>query len=126
VAETGPSPALIADRLSLPALLGLLAGADLIVSNDTGPLHLATAVGTRTVGLFWIGNLLNAGPLTRTRHRPHISWRMTCPTCGVSATAPRCVHDDGWIDDIPTGAVVASVERLLDEAPRTASEQPVA
>jgi ADP-heptose:LPS heptosyltransferase len=125
-ADTG-SPALIADRLSLPALLGLLAGADLVVANDTGPLHLAMAAGTRTVGLFWIGNLLNAGPLTRTRHRPHISWRMTCPTCGISATAPRCAHDDPWVDDIPTDAVVASVERLLDDAAASpAREHPVA
>jgi ADP-heptose:LPS heptosyltransferase len=125
VADTG-SPALMGDRLSLPALLGLLAGAELIVANDTGPLHVAMAAGTRTVGLFWIGNLLNAGPLTRTRHRPHISWRMTCPTCGVSATEPRCAHDDPWVDDIPTDAVVASVERLLDDARRTATEHSVA
>jgi ADP-heptose:LPS heptosyltransferase len=116
-ADVGDSvcPALIADRLSLSALLGLLAGADVVVSNDTGPLHLAMAAGTRTVGLFWIGNLINAGPLTRARHRPHVSWRLSCPVCGVSATAPRCAHDDSWVDDIETDAVVASVERLLED-----------
>jgi ADP-heptose:LPS heptosyltransferase len=110
----------IADGLSLPALLGLLAGADLVVSNDTGPLHLAMAAGTPTVGLFWVGNLINAGPATRTRHRPHISWRVTCPACGVGATAPRCVHDESWVDAIATDAVVASVEQLLEEAARAA------
>jgi ADP-heptose:LPS heptosyltransferase len=108
-------PPLVADRLSLPALLGLLAGGDLVVSNDTGPLHLAMAAGTPTVGLFWIGNMINAGPPTRARHRPQISWRVTCPTCGVAATAPRCVHDEPWIDDIATDVVVASAERLLEE-----------
>ncbi|MFL5682718.1 MAG: glycosyltransferase family 9 protein [Chloroflexota bacterium] len=111
----GASPALIADRLSLPALLGLLAGADLVVSNDTGPLHVAIAAGTPTVGLFWVGNLISSGPLKRARHRPHISWRMTCPACGVSAAAPRCGHDDGWVDDIAPDPVVASVEGLLEE-----------
>jgi len=119
-ANDGASGTLVADRLSLPALLGLLAGADLVVSNDTGPLHVAMAAGTRTVGLFWVGNLINAGPLTRTRNRPHISWRVTCPRCGVSATAPRCVHDDAWVDDIATDAVVASVEALLEDVARTA------
>jgi ADP-heptose:LPS heptosyltransferase len=108
-------PPVIADALTLPALLGLLAMADLVVANDTGPLHLAMAVGTRTVGLFWIGNLINAGPPTRTRHRPHVSWRVACPTCGAAATAPRCSHDPSWVDDIPSTPVVAAVEELLED-----------
>ena len=36
----------------LPALAGLLARADLLVSNDTGPMHLAAALGTPTLALF--------------------------------------------------------------------------
>jgi ADP-heptose:LPS heptosyltransferase len=114
-ADDPASPALIADHLSLAALLGLLAGADLVVSNDTGPLHVAIAAGTSTVGLFWVGNLISSGPLTRARHRPHISWQMSCPACGVSAAAPRCGHDDGWVDDIDPDSVVASVEALLED-----------
>ena len=45
-----------------------------VVSNDTGPLHLAVAVGAPTVGIFWIGNLVNSGPLGRAR-RSVRSWR---------------------------------------------------
>jgi len=116
LADDPGCPAVIADRLPLPALLGLLAGADLVVSNDTGPLHLAMAAGTRTVGLFWIGNMINAGPPTRARHRPQISWRVTCPVCGIPGTAPRCEHDETWVDGIETAAVIASVERSLEEA----------
>jgi heptosyltransferase-2 len=39
----------------LPSLAGLaacLAAAGLVVANDSGPLHVAAAVGTRTVGLY--------------------------------------------------------------------------
>ncbi|MBI4342353.1 MAG: glycosyltransferase family 9 protein [Candidatus Omnitrophica bacterium] len=39
-------------RLSLPQLAALLQGARLLVSNDSGPVHVAAAVGTRTVVLF--------------------------------------------------------------------------
>lgn len=47
------APALdLAGRLSLPALVGLLAQAAVVVSNDSGPLHLAHAVGTATVGIY--------------------------------------------------------------------------
>ena len=39
-------------RLTLRQLAGLLQRARLLVSNDSGPVHLASAVGTRTVVLF--------------------------------------------------------------------------
>jgi len=31
----------------------LLEKCDLMVSNDTGPMHLAAAMWTKTIGLFW-------------------------------------------------------------------------
>ena len=36
----------------LLALIGLLARADLVISNDTGPMHLAAAVGAPTLAIF--------------------------------------------------------------------------
>lgn len=42
----------LAGKTSLDALVALFAGARLVVSNDTGPLHLACAIGTPTVAIF--------------------------------------------------------------------------
>jgi lipopolysaccharide heptosyltransferase II len=42
----------LSGRTSLDELVALFAGARLLVSNDTGPLHLASAVGTPTVAIF--------------------------------------------------------------------------
>lgn len=39
-------------RLDLPTLAGVLAGADVVVAPNTGPAHLAAAVGTPVVSLF--------------------------------------------------------------------------
>jgi histidinol-phosphate phosphatase family protein len=39
-------------RLTLPELAGVLAGADTVVCGNTGPAHLAAAVGTPVVSLF--------------------------------------------------------------------------
>lgn len=39
-------------RLTLPELAGVLAGADAVVVGNTGPAHLAAAVGTPVVSLF--------------------------------------------------------------------------
>ncbi|WP_462185883.1 MULTISPECIES: glycosyltransferase family 9 protein [unclassified Frankia] len=59
----------LAGRLCLPGLVGILATADLMIGNDSGPRHLAGALGIPTVGVFWCGNVINAGPLERARHR---------------------------------------------------------
>jgi lipopolysaccharide heptosyltransferase II len=39
-------------KLNLRQLAALISRADLVVTNSTGPLHLAAALGVRTVGLF--------------------------------------------------------------------------
>lgn len=51
--------------LSIPALASLLAQARLVVAGDTGPLHLAAALGTRVVGLFGATDPERNGPLPR-------------------------------------------------------------
>ena len=59
----------VAGRLDLGELAAVLGDADVVIANDSGPRHLAHALGTATVGVYWIGNLINAGPLTRAHHR---------------------------------------------------------
>lgn len=118
VSAAGPGNAVSrAGKLSLPDLLGALDAADVMVGNDSGPRHLAAAVGTRTVGLYWIGNLINAGPLGRGRHRTHMSWTTHCPVCGadvtqVGWTAERCEHDPSFLAGIEPAAVYADVQAL--------------
>ncbi len=58
-------------RGELPALAALLARADLIVSNSTGPLHLAVALGTPALAI-------------------HAPWA----SCGVGRWGPY--HAEGW------------------------------
>lgn len=52
----------LAPDADLPRLAGLLARGAVVVSGDTGPLHLALAVGTPSVGLF--------GPVPAERNGP--------------------------------------------------------
>lgn len=49
----------------LPELVALLSQAMLVVGADTGPLHLAAALGTRVVALFGSTNASRNGPLPR-------------------------------------------------------------
>jgi heptosyltransferase I len=47
---------------SLPELLAILQQAQLAIAPDTGPLHLANALGIPTIGLFATSNPLRTGP----------------------------------------------------------------
>jgi ADP-heptose:LPS heptosyltransferase len=51
IRESFTGSTIILDRLSIPQLAAALARLSVFVSNDTGPLHLATAVGTPVVML---------------------------------------------------------------------------
>ncbi len=103
----------VCSQLSLGGLAGLLSRCRVVVSNDSGPLHLAGAVGAATVGIYWAGNLTTAGPLTRTRHRPIASWRMECPVCGRHCMHDNCDHRDSFVADVSVKTVTEAALDLL-------------
>lgn len=49
-------------QTSLGVLAGLLSLADLVIANDTGPLHLAVAAGARVVSPFTCTSVAKTGP----------------------------------------------------------------
>jgi ADP-heptose:LPS heptosyltransferase len=110
--------AVLAGRLTLGETAALAASAAVTVANDSGPRHLAQAVGAATVGVFWIGNVVNAAPFSRGRHRVHLSFTVRCPVCGVDVTqvgwtAPRCEHDVSFVADVRVAPVLADVRQLM-------------
>ncbi|MFF5053975.1 glycosyltransferase family 9 protein [Micromonospora sp. NPDC000663] len=107
---------------SLGGLIGCYADCALVVSNDTGPVHLAAAVGTPTVGIFWVGNLITTANPLRGRHRPISSWMVHCPVCGVDCTPGiyphrpgdgECPHRDSFVTDVPVVEVLEAARDLL-------------
>jgi ADP-heptose:LPS heptosyltransferase len=100
--------------LSLPGLVGVLERADLFVGNDSGPRHLAEAVGTATVGVFTRANLVDVSPLFRARHRVLVSWASRCMVCGVDYLATPCDHGASVLGDIAVDDVLAPAVELLE------------
>jgi ADP-heptose:LPS heptosyltransferase len=90
----------LAGELSLNGLTGLLSRCALVVSNDSGPLHLAMALGRPSVGIYWAVNMVNAQPWTRAQHRPLTSWTMTCPLCGSDLASGPCEHEDSIVTGV--------------------------
>ncbi|MCU1516769.1 MAG: glycosyl transferase [Pseudarthrobacter sp.] len=109
----------VAGKLGLGELGALLARADVVLANDSGPRHLAQVLGAATVGIYWAGNALTSAPLGRGRHRLQLSWVTHCPVCGadvtqVGWTAPRCPHDFCLVAGVQPAGVYQDVRSLLD------------
>ena len=105
----------LAGSLDESGLIGVLARCSLLLGNDSGPRHLAAALGTPTVAVYWIGNLITAGPLSRHSNRVHTAWMLACPQCGCRATEDygRCRHDVSFVAEVEVDAVLADVCALL-------------
>lgn len=52
----------LAGQTTLKQLAALLSRVDLVVSNDSGPMHLAAGLGTPTLGLFTCTSAMRSGP----------------------------------------------------------------
>ncbi|UVS80340.1 glycosyltransferase family 9 protein [Actinokineospora sp. UTMC 2448] len=117
----------VAGALDAKALIGVLATARAVVANDSGPRHLAEAVGAPTVSVYWMGNVINAGPPGRLRHRLHISWTARCPECGADCTRQdlaRCPHQVSFVADVPVEGVLADTADLVGRG--EAADEPAA
>lgn len=79
---------IVPPALSLPELAALLYRADLAVGGDTGPIHLAEAVGTETVSFYGPTRASRNGP----PHGVHIQSPVDCTGC-VKRTCPKAVMD---------------------------------
>ena len=97
----------LSGQASLNALCGLLERATLVVSNDTGPLHMALALGRPCVGIYWFTNLIESAPLCQDGHRAALSMCIHCPVCGLENTAQRCEHDVSFVDEVTLEEVTA-------------------
>src|SRR5439155_21957219 len=66
-------------RTSLRETLAILAGAAVAIGGDTGPLHIAAALGTPVVALFGGANPARTGPQGSPAHVIWKRWR--CAPC---------------------------------------------
>jgi ADP-heptose:LPS heptosyltransferase len=83
-----PRSTVFFDRLTIPQLAAALVRLSAFVSNDTGPMHIATAVGTPVVALLDRPTPNSYVPLEE-RHRVIYSHRITEMTTDVVYAATR-------------------------------------
>lgn len=113
-----------AGQLSLPELAALLSRLDLLVTGDTGPMHLASAVDTPLVALFGPSDPARYGPSSSRQKVLRV--QLPCSPCGQVRLPPeRCRgHVPDCMDGIQVAAVVAAAAELLDAGRRVGHTSP--
>ena len=106
------SPINLAGQLSLDELIVCLGTLDVLISGDTGPSHLAAAVGTPVVGLFGPSSARHYAPLGE-QHVIIDRSSLCAPTCSfyVCRTGNRVC-----MQAITVQEVLEVVYGLLDQA----------
>ena len=76
-------------KTSLPEMISLLAQARLVIANDSGPLHIAAALGTPVLGLFGPTTPAQFGPYPPERPTNH---SLSAPDGNISKLTVKTVH----------------------------------
>jgi lipopolysaccharide heptosyltransferase II len=119
IAMMRKTPVNFAGRTSLREMIALLDKADLFITNDSGPLHLAYAVGTSTISLFGPESPLRYGPIGN----KHVALfkNLDCSPCINFKNLKRseCHQEARCMKEIS----VSEVLTLVEEAHRQWQEQ---
>lgn len=100
----------LAGETSLEDLVALIAAADVIVANDSGPMHVAGAVGTPVVALFGPTNEKATYPLAEAgKLRLVTAAGAPCRPCKLH----ECPIDHRCMGNISVATVRAEVDALL-------------
>lgn len=101
----------LSGRLALGELLALVAGAAVVVSNDSGPMHMGVAFGVPTVCLF---GPCNPEPYAVPGPRTAIFYvRQPCSPCVHDAGPAPCGGDNVCMKAIGVEDVLAATRRML-------------
>ena len=110
-----------AAELSAHPLLALLARADVLLSPDSGPAHMATAVGLPVIGLYAATNPARSGPYlsraTTVDRYAEAARRFLDKMPGELPWTTK-IERPGVMDLIAPADVISKLDAVIRDAPR--------
>ena len=98
---------------TLPELGGVMTFLDLLVSNDGGPLHMAVALGLKTVSIFGPVDARVYGPYPVSPDHRVITYPVECRPCYRDFRMPVCGRERACIKLIGVQDVFQAVREVL-------------
>ena len=100
--------ALVIPEMDIAALMAFLGQCDILVSGDSGPLHLAASLGKAVVGLF--------GPSDPVRNGPFLTpSRVVSSSCRCHPCLRRACPENGCMETISVQQVWQALSELKEE-----------
>lgn len=103
-----------AGKTSFEQLIALIQNAEFVITNDTGPMHLAAACGVRTIALFGpcspnqYGAINNVIPVYQ---------NLYCSPCVHEFDVPPCLGDNQCMKQIQVETVITALDKPTREKP---------
>jgi heptosyltransferase I len=101
---------------TLPQLLALLSRARVLLAPDSGPVHMATMVGTPVIGLYAATNPARSGPYLSRQWCVDAYAQAALRFCGKTPGGlpwTRKIEERGVMDLITVPQVTAKIDELL-------------
>lgn len=109
-------------RTNVPQMMAVIAGGSAMISTDTGPSHMAAALGTPVVSVFGPTQWTQTGPYSDGGNAVDIlSAGLPCSPC-VGTPAFKICPRNRCMEAITPAMVAASVQRLMQGARHGESE----
>ena len=101
----------LAGRTSLPVTAAIIGGAELLISGDSGLLHLAVGLGTQTVSLFGPGRQKKWG--AKGAGNLMVNHHLSCSPCTTFGMTPECPYQVRCMREITVDELFLASMRLL-------------
>ena len=99
-----------AGKFALKELIGLISLSDLLVANSTGPIHIAAALGKKTIGFY-----PNVNECSPRRWGPYSTNSFVfVPETDCVSCEPRSVNEKNCMESIPVEKVALKIKEMLN------------
>jgi lipopolysaccharide heptosyltransferase II len=100
----------IAPETTIQELAAMISRCKILIANDSGPMHIATAVGTPVLGLFGPTNPYTHGPFGEKNDWIRLD-DLDCIECNLL----ECPKNHECFKNIPVGLVIDKVSNLIQK-----------
>jgi heptosyltransferase-2 len=101
-------PVILAGRTTLGELMGLIRECSLLITNDSGPMHLAAAMDVPQLAIFGSTSETATGPLSR--YATVLKHPVECNPCFLR----KCPTDFRCMEGISVSRVLEAAREILD------------
>lgn len=111
----------LAGETNLKQLAAVLQSADVMLTNDSGPMHLAAGLGTPVLGIFTATNAVRSGPPGSAHEL--VGTELSCAGCYKKRCRYRGKKKMACLEEVSTDRVWQAFQRLIERHARRDGER---